>query len=303
MRSTFANEILLAAQKDKSIILITGDLGFGVLSTFAETLPQQYLNLGIAEQSILSIAAGLAAEGFRPFVYSIGNFPTIRALEQIRNDICYMENPVTIVSVGAGFSYGTLGYSHYTIEDISILRSLGGLAIYSPADVTETTLCFNDLYKRKKPSYLRLGKGNERTLERFSNQNSQLVQSISMGEKGNIIFTGSIGNRVLDAKQSLLKQGCNPRIFSLPYLSDESIDEVLLLSKGEAILTVEEHVLPGGFGSWVLERASSSNYPGKIRRLGASLSDKYLVGNHEYLLDNSNLTSKIMAECYLEIIR
>jgi len=161
LRNAFATQLLDIARADSSILLITGDLGYGVLDRFQQELPEQFINAGVAEQTMMSMAAGLAASGYRPFVYSIANFPTFRCLEQIRNDVCYMDNPVTIVSVGAGLVYGVHGYSHHAVEDLAIIRSLPNITIYSPCDSVETKYSVNKILESKHPAYLRLGKGGE----------------------------------------------------------------------------------------------------------------------------------------------
>ena len=137
MRDTFIEELTKFTKEDSSIFLITGDLGFGVLENFAIELPDQFLNAGVAEQNMTSLAAGMALEGRKVFTYSIGNFPTLRCLEQIRNDICYHDLDVTIVSIGGGFSYGQLGMSHHATEDLSILRAIPNLNVMVPSSLEE----------------------------------------------------------------------------------------------------------------------------------------------------------------------
>ena len=131
MRDAFVKKLTEQAADDPRIMLLVGDLGFGVVAAFGDAYPDQFLNCGVAEQSMVGVAAGLAASGRRPFVYSIANFPTLRPLEQVRNDVCYHGLGVTIVSVGAGLAYGSLGYTHHAVEDISIMRSLPGMRVYS----------------------------------------------------------------------------------------------------------------------------------------------------------------------------
>src|SRR6185312_9680119 len=139
MRDVFIRELTQIAAARPEVMLLTADLGFGVLEEFAQRFPKQFLNVGIAEQNMTGLGAGLALEGRIVFTYSIGNFPTLRCLEQIRNDACYHEANVKIVSVGSGMSYGPLGISHHATEDLSILRALPNIAIVSPCDDWETS--------------------------------------------------------------------------------------------------------------------------------------------------------------------
>jgi transketolase len=154
------------AKKDPNIVFITGDLGFGVIEDFQSQLPGQFINAGVSEQAMMGMAAGIASTGKRVFVYSIGNFPTLRCLEQIRNDVCLMNNPVVIVSVGAGYSYGSQGYTHHALEDIAVMRALPNMNVYVPCDSVEAKALTNYLCKDKSPSYLRLGKSGEPILHK-----------------------------------------------------------------------------------------------------------------------------------------
>src|SRR5882724_10004102 len=137
-------------------MLITGDLGFGVLDEFEKQFPAQYVNTGVAEQNMTAVATGLALDGFTVFTYSIGNFPTLRCLEQLRNDTFYHAANVKVVSVGGGFSYGQLGMSHHATEDLSILRALPGTEVCAPGSAYETALIVDALVARPGPAYLRL---------------------------------------------------------------------------------------------------------------------------------------------------
>ncbi len=258
MRETFVRTLLDEAKREKDIVLITGDLGFGVLEKFESELPSQFLNAGVAEQSMLGLAAGMASTGKRVFVYSIGNFPTIRALEQIRNDICYMDNSVVIVSVGSGYSYGSQGYTHHALEDIAVMRALPNMEIYSPADSLETESITRDLTKSQKPSYLRLGRSGERIL----NQSPLTLQKgrfnqIQSGKDGTILFTGSIGSIVMDARELLLAHGIEVGVISIPYVSSISKTDLELLDGSKPVVSVEEHTIRGGLSSALLEQIST----------------------------------------------
>ena len=156
MRDSFVRTLTELAPRHPELLLLTGDLGFGVLNEFAARFRRQFLNVGIAEQNMSGLAAGLALEGHAVFTYSIGNFPTLRCLEQIRNDICYHGANVKIVCVGGGMSYGPVGMSHHATEDLAILRSLPGMLVLSPCDLWEAAEAARYLVTHRGPAYLRL---------------------------------------------------------------------------------------------------------------------------------------------------
>ncbi len=161
MRSAFINELIVQARLHPEIFLIVGDLGFSVIEPFAAEFPDRFINAGVAEQNMTGVAAGLASEGYHVFTYSIANFPTFRCAEQIRNDIVYHNLPVTIVSVGGGVAYGSLGYSHHAVQDIALMRLFPGNLLACPGDPVETRACMKALVELRRPSYLRLGKAGE----------------------------------------------------------------------------------------------------------------------------------------------
>ena len=164
MRDAFVRALMRLAADDRRLVLITGDLGFGVLKPFWETYPDQFVNAGIAEQAMTSMAAGLSMTGRTVITYSIGNFPTLRCLEQIRNDCAYHDANVKIVCVGGGFVYGSLGMSHHATEDIAVLRALPGVTVYAPGDPAEVEAVVPDMLQTPGTCYLRLGRGGEPTL-------------------------------------------------------------------------------------------------------------------------------------------
>src|SRR5216110_3533520 len=161
MRTAFFRALLELAAADERVNLVVGDLGFGVVEPFVERFPARFFNAGVAEQNMTGIAAGLALSGKTVFTYSIANFPTLRCLEQIRNDVCYHRANVKIVSVGAGLSYGALGYSHHAVQDLACMRSLGGMLMATPCDPVETVAVVRFLCTHDGPAYLRLGKAGE----------------------------------------------------------------------------------------------------------------------------------------------
>ena len=191
MRDAFLRSLITLAETDDRVALLTGDLGFGVVEKFGTKFPDRFWNCGVAEQSMIGIAAGLAKSGMLPFVYSIANFPTFRCLEQIRNDICYHNLPVTIVSVGAGLGYGTLGYTHHGIEDIAALRSLPNISIYSPSDPIDVTNILTRISQNPAPTYFRLGKNGEPEItEVTKNAIPGSVRELTSGSNLTILATG-----------------------------------------------------------------------------------------------------------------
>ena len=203
-----------------------------------------------------SIAAGLASEGFHVIVYSIGNFTTLRCLEQIRNDICAHELPVTLVAIGAGFSYGNLGFSHHAVSDIASIASLPNMHVFSPADQAETEVCLLESLKLHKPCYLRLGKVNEPAIKPEIPLFINAPRLISKGD-GRIVIcaTGSILIEAINAKHALEEVGINASVYSIPLLSPVDGSYFEEIYNHGIIVTIEEHVRHGGLGSIIREYA------------------------------------------------
>lgn len=161
MRTAFIETLTQIAEKDPRIMLLVGDLGFGVVTEFAKRFPDQFVNVGVAEQNMTGIATGLALSGKIVFTYSIANFPILRCLEQLRNDVCYHQANVVSVSVGCGFSYGALGMTHHGTEDIAIMRTLPYMTTIAPGDPIETQAATAEAAKGIGPVFLRLGRAGE----------------------------------------------------------------------------------------------------------------------------------------------
>jgi len=288
MRKIFIEELIFAAKRNKKIILMVNDLGFGVVEKFANLFPKQFINAGVAEQNMMGMAAGLAMDNNHVFVYSIGNFPTFRCAEQIRNDIDYHNLPVTIVNVGSGISYGNLGYSHHSIQDYALMRAMPNLLIASPTNQDEVKRSLNFLIKNPQPSYLRLSKnGLNNELAKKKNKLSKLKAGhwclIKRGDKRNIILT--TGENSSEIKSILLKKKYqNYSIFSLPLwgMKHKKI-QVEQAKKYKNILILEDHLQDGGFGSWFKEALTKSNIKTNIEHLYLESSVVGQVGTSNYL--------------------
>ena len=208
MRNAFVKTLIELAKDNRNIELITGDLGFGVLKPYYEQCPNQFTNAGIAEQNMTTVAAGMALEGKNVFTYSIGNFPTLRCVEQIRNDCAYHKANVKIVCVGGGFVYGSLGMSHHATEDIAVMRALPGVVAMAPADSIEAEVCTRALVEFEGTAYLRLGRGGEKRIhDRIENYQIGKALKVREGEKIALFSTGGIAEEVLDACIELVKRG------------------------------------------------------------------------------------------------
>lgn len=286
MRDTFVKTLLEIAKKDKNVYIITGDLGFGVLKPFWDELPDQIINAGIAEQNMTSIAAGLALQGKIVYTYSIGNFPTLRCIEQIRNDCAYHDANVKVVCVGGGFVYGSLGMSHHATEDIAMMRALPDVTVVAPGDLVEAACATKAIYETPGTCYLRLGRGGEKQIhEKIDNFEIGKAIKIKDGKKVAVFSTGAIFDEVDEACKILEAEGITPAAFTFPTVKPIDKETILECAKNfDTIITVEEHNLSGGFGSAVAEvLAEDTSVKAKLVRIG--LDDRYscIVGSQKYL--------------------
>lgn len=299
MRDTFVRTLLDIAKKDKNVYIITGDLGFGVLKPFWTELPNQIINAGIAEQNMTSIAAGLAMQGKTVYTYSIGNFPTLRCIEQIRNDCAYHNANVKVVCVGGGFVYGSLGMSHHATEDIAMMRALPDVTVLAPGDLVEAECATKAIYEKQGTCYLRLGRGGEKRIhDKIDDFKIGKAIEIQKGEKVAVFSTGAIFDEVNEACEELKAQGLTPTVYTFPTVKPIDKEVILNCAKTHsAIVTVEEHNLSGGFGSAVAEvLAEMSDAKAKLVRV--ALDDRYscIVGSQKYLRKQYSIDAKTILE-------
>ena len=299
MRDTFVRTLLEIAKKDKNVYIITGDLGFGVLKPFWTELPDQIINAGIAEQNMTSIAAGLAMQGKIVYTYSIGNFPTLRCIEQIRNDCAYHNANVKVVCVGGGFVYGSLGMSHHATEDIAMMRAIPEVTVLAPGDLVEAECATKAIYQQQGTCYLRLGRGGEKRIhEKLDNFTVGKAIEIQKGEKVAVFSTGGIFDEVHEACETLKAQGITPTVYTFPTV--KPIDKAVILECAKthkAIVTVEEHNLSGGFGSAVAEVLAEADGV-KAKLIRVALDDRFssIVGRQKYLRQQYSIDAKTIVE-------
>ena len=298
MRDTFVKTLIELAKKDKNIELITGDLGFGVLKPFWEQIPDQFTNAGIAEQNMTTVAAGMALEGKTVFTYSIGNFPTLRCLEQIRNDCAYHNANVKIVCIGGGFVYGSLGMSHQATEDLAILRALPDVVVMAPGDLVEAEEATKAIAAYQGTCYLRLGRGGEKRIhDKIDDFQIGKAIQVREGKRIAIFSSGAIFEEVQGACDLLLQAGYDPAVYTFPTVKPIDKEVIEQCSKEyEMIVTCEEHNIIGGFGSAVAEvMAEMKEKKAYLVRIG--INDVYgiEVGNQSYLREQYGISARKIA--------
>ena len=306
MRKAFNQELLQIAEKDPRVFMILADIGYGEIEPFARRFPDRYVNCGVMEQNMTGVACGIAMEGNIAITYSIANFPTLRCLEQIRNDVCYHNANVKIVIIGGGVSYGPLGISHHSTEDIAIMRSLPNMVVLAPCDKQEAEAATRAMLAHDGPVYYRCGYVGEKDIHHGA-IDFELGKAIEV-EQGNdctVIFTGPIGLDAQYAVEAVRKQGIHCRLLSMHTIKPIDREAIVKAAKETGrIVTVEEHNLSGGLGSAVAEvLADEGCLNAKFKRL--ALPDVFVheVGSQQYLKDIHGLSRADMERAILEICR
>ena len=278
MRSTYLKEVYHLAAKDRNVLSLVADNGIIVYDDFKRDFPEQYFNFGISEGHMISAAAGMASCGKIPFVYTIGAFLVYRAYEFIRLDVCLQNLNVKIVGIGAGMSYGFLGPTHHTTEDISALRVLPNLVLLSPATVKETKVLVKYAYEWDGPVYIRLGNNLK---EELYTENMQVTPGkgtiLKQGDDIAIFVTGDILYHVMTVVRRLNEEGIMATVVSIHTIKPFDEDLVVKIGMKYAhIYTVEEHNILGGLGSAVAEILVENGFNTKLTRIG--LHDCFACG-------------------------
>ena len=298
MRDAFVRALTEIAAEDPRVMLVNGDLGFGVLDDFVARFPGNYVNAGVAEQNMTAVACGMALAGARAYTYSIGNFPTLRCLEQLRNDVCYHRADVTAVAVGGGFSYGQLGMSHFATEDLAILRALPEMTVVAPSDAWQAHALTHQLHARGGPSYLRIDKGAAGLPE--GEVELGKARTVRDGSDAVIFATGAIVGEAVAAADALVLEGHAIRVVDVHTLKPFDGDTICTAAeKCGTVLTLEEHNVVGGLGGAVAEACLERGVRiRRFQRLG--LPDVYpsLVGDQQWLrahfgLDGSSVAARL----------
>lgn len=308
MRSAFASAFRNAASENKDLLLITGDLGFGVWDDFQKEHPKQFINCGVAEQNMVGIAAGLALCGKVVFVYSIIPFATFRCLEQIRNDVCYHNISVCVVGVGSGYSYGYMGSTHHALEDVAVMRSLPNMTVISPGDPVEAQAAVECIVRHRKPCYLRLGKDNEKVLhpnrlENFCLGKAILLQESPLPPRVIVLACGTMLETAVLVGKLLQEEKVHCQVWSVHTL--KPIDRECVVAAASAtglLVTVEEHSFIGGLGAAVAEVTAAMRTRAKLLCCAAPDNFSSHVGSQAFIRALVGLTpEKIIERIKLEL--
>jgi len=270
VRNAFVQELCALAAQHPHLALVVGDLGYSVVEPFQLAFPDRFFNAGVAEQNMTGLAAGLASEGYHVFTYSIANFPTFRCAEQLRNDVAYHGLPVTVVTVGGGLAYGSLGYSHHAVQDYALLRTLPGMVIAAPGCPMEVRACVRHLVANPGPSYLRLGKAGEPAMHPAPPELTE-GRWVPLRRRGNerraLVSTGAAAAAALAWADREDYADC--AVFSLPLWSmTTKAAQADQLVNFDEVIVLEDHLEDGGMGSWMLEAASKARLADRIRLRG-----------------------------------
>jgi transketolase len=307
MRNAFINTLMLLAEKEERIYLLTGDAGFTILERFIEKFPGRYLNVGIAEANLIGVAAGLALSGKIVFCYSIIPFVTMRCFEQVRVDLCYQKLPVKLVGVGEGVTYGTAGATHHAIEDIAIMRALPNMTVICPGDPFEMENAVAASLALSGPCYIRLGKSGEAKIHASREIGFTLGRGIKVreGQGAVLISTGNMLPAAAEICRKLAERGFQPGLVSMHTVKPIDRDLIQALpARYRLVATLEEHNVIGGLSSAVGDVILEEQLP--LRLIKFAIPDRYacVAGSQEYLRKDFGLaTDDILARLEQEMRR
>ena len=300
----FADTLLMEAKKDSKIIVVTSDSrGSGKLVPFGKELPQQIVEVGIAEQNLVGISAGLSASGKKVFAVSPASFLTARSLEQIKNDIAYSDHPVALVGISAGISYGQLGSTHHSIHDFAVMRCINNMTIVAPADNFEASEVIKQAVNYNHPLYIRYGK--KPMLDIHSNKTQfQIGKAIIIeeGEDVALIATGETVQRAFLASQILKENNINSTIVSMHTIKPFDSETFLKIAKkSKVIVSIEEHSEFGGLGEQCASLLAQNQININFKIIG--IPDEYMVNESQSdVLDHYNMSPEKIAKITKSLI-
>ena len=306
MRDAVIDEIYAAAQKDKDILFVSADLGAAALDEFREKLPNQFIHAGIAEQNMVDLASGLALSGKKVFLYAMAPFITARCYEQVKCVIASMNLPVTLIAVGVGLGYDHATLTHFTPEDIACMRALNGIEVLSPADEVSAAALAVEAINHPKFRYLRLERQPQDTIydASFAALQGQGFAHLGKGNDVVLCACGYLVHKTLKAREALAQQGVSAGVIDLFRLKPVDGKAIVnVLAEYGAILTVEEQLLEGGFGSIVAEMLVDQGVMKPMKRLGLKDGFEVVNGDRDTLHDLYGIDTCHIVEAALALKR
>ena len=306
MRNAFARVMTELAKERNDVCLLSGDIGNRMFDQYKEVAPTRFLNCGIAEANMMSMAAGMALNGLKPVVYTITPFTTTRCLEQIRTGVAYHEAPVVIVGTGSGLSYAELGATHHSLEDLAILRSIPNLQVCAPCDSLELEAQLRQAIFEDFPTYIRIGKKGEPILHP---QSSELgigkSNFLRQGTDLLVLGVGPILLNALNASEILANSGVSVAVASMGSVKPIDYDFLKTSSvRFKKWISLEEHCINGGLGSVLLEFLSDNNLGDiELIRLGTSDSFIHELGDQEFVRKCIGLDVNSLSNVFSEVVR
>lgn len=302
MRDVFWNKIYEHAKQDRNIVVLAADFAAPSLDKFRLEMPAQFINLGISEQNMMLVAAGMALEGKKPFCYAIAPFLTLRCFEQTKLYASGMNLPITLVGVGAGFAYSDSGYTHHTVEDVAIMRTLPHMRVFQPCDNATLEVMTDLALESRSPIYLRLDRYGKDNLIGDAGHVKTGLSVLRPVQKATILASGNMVMTALEAADRLAEKNISVGVVDACMFPLDKLRFREVFGGAETVYTLEEHTLPGGIGSHVLETASDLDMPIRVKRLGLDLSEGYPVeyGGRELLQKQYGIDADSVVERILE---
>lgn len=303
--SIFAMYLPDVAEDMPNIRVVAADMSYGArLDRFKALYPEKFINVGIAEQNMLGVCAGLAEEGFKPIALAQATFITMRDYEPLRQYMSYMGYPIILIGLSAGFSMQFMGNTHYAIEDLSIMRSIPGIDVLSPADCGEAVKAIQYALKSNRPTYIRLT-GSAVDVSVYENDFDYNAEKANVVKKGNditIFATGSMVSRAIDAAGIVEQQGYTVKVVDIHSLAPFDKQAVIDAKGSKLLVSVEEHHTIGGLGSAIADVMAETSGFAPIYKLG--IQNKYsVVGDYNFLLNQHRLYPKAIAEDIINRIK
>ncbi|MCI8299588.1 MAG: transketolase [Lachnospiraceae bacterium] len=306
MRTTFIETLTELAQEDEKIMCVIGDTGFSVFEGFEQEFGGRFLNVGIAEQNFVSIGAGLAAMGMKPYIYNVVSFMTLRAAEQIMLDICYQENPVVLVGVGGGLAYATAGPTHHALQDLALMSAMPNMSVVCPGDPVEMKAVMKQSKDFGKPLYIRIGRSVDPVVH-SGDIDFKIGKAIQMydGTDATLFVTGVMLQEAVKVRELLCQKGITAALYSMP--SIKPIDKEIIKERaalGKPVFTIEEHSVIGGLGDAVGRVLCEymADTPVQFHKFGIPDQFAPVTGSRDYLRDLFGISADKMAGAIVQML-